>query len=248
MAGNPVPQIIAAENGPWSQLRTGTVVSFTANQAVVSVGGSTFTAAYLEGITLRVGGLVAVLRQDASWLILGNYAGVGVNLLAAANPSFEMGEGGEFPPLWFPHNIAGTAQVTTEAVSFAPDGAKVMRTVSPSGAASNSYLYSQPIPVQTGWQFSVSAFVGGDYAVTDTPTADAALVALWFANSTNLYPTTSSADTVIVSASDVIQAPPFTTLSGTVTAPVNGFMRVALRSTVSGTQALRWDGVIVRRI
>jgi len=72
------------------------------------------------------------------------------------------------------------------------------------------------------------------------------LVALWFANATNLYPTTSAVDTVISSANDIAQGPPYTTLGGPVTAPVTGFMRIALRSTTQDSQAVRWDLVIVR--
>lgn len=247
MPGNPIPLVVASQGGPWAQMRTGTVVSFTPNEAVVNVGGQSFTAAYLESATLETGGLVAVLNWGATWLILGQYAGVGPNLLAAGNPSFEDGAAGALPPLWVQYNVSGSAGITTEATPTAPDGDKVARVWSPTGAASVSYLYSQPIRVQSGWQFSVSAYVGGDYDPAAVPAADAALVGLWFANATNLYPTTSSADTVIVSATDVAQAPPYTAISGTVTAPVNGYMRLALRSTVSGTQALRWDGVIVRR-
>jgi len=71
---------------------------------------------------------------------------------------------------------------------------------------------------------------------------------LWFANSTNLYPTTSSADTVIVTATDLVQQPLYTTLSGTVSAPVSGYMRLALRSSTVGGQRIFWDNVIMRRV
>ncbi|HEX6518286.1 MAG TPA: hypothetical protein VF049_22185 [Nocardioidaceae bacterium] len=247
MPGNPIPLIVATQNGPWAQLRVGTVVSFTVNTAAVSVGGSTITAAYLEGVQLAPGVLVAVANQDATWLILGRIAGVGVNLLATGNPSFEDSLPGAFPAQWLPYNIAGTAEVTTATDSNAPDGAQVARVASANGAASNSYLYSQPIPVTAGDQLTVSTFVGGEYPGGGPAAADAALVGLWFANATDIYPATSSADTVAVTATDVVQAPPYTTLSGTLTAPVTGYLRLALRTTVTGTQALRWDGVIVRR-
>lgn len=235
----------AAQGGPWSQVRTGTVSSFTTNQAVVSVGGTTFTASYLKGTTLTVGALVAVLRTDASWLILGVLAGVGDNLVV--NPSFEASAGGTFPSGWFQANTSGTSTIVTETVAGAPDGTRVAR-VSGTAVGTTSYLYSSPIQVTSGDQFTLSTFAGGDYQPGDTQGADAAIVALWFANDTNLYPTTSSPDSVVSTATDLVQAPPYTTLGGSITAPITGFMRVALRSTTQDTQAIRWDAVVARRI
>jgi hypothetical protein len=234
----------AAQGGPYAELGTGVVVSFTTNQAVVSVRGSTFTAAYLEGTVLTVGALVAVLRQDASWLVLGVLAGVGENLVL--NPSFEDSAPGSFPSSWFHANTSGVAAVTVEADPDAPEGDQVA-TVSGPAVGTTSYLYSNPIQVTSGEQLTLSAFAGGDYQPADTQTADAALVALWFANDTNLYPTTSSPDIVVSTATDVVQAPPYTTLGGTVTAPVTGFMRVALRTTTQDSQAIQWDAVVARR-
>jgi hypothetical protein len=241
-------QILAAKDGPFSQLRTGTVVSFTANVAVVSVGGSDFEAAYLQGTTLTVGALVAVLRQDGSWLILGRLAGVGANLLANGNPSFEDSPPGSFPQDWFFANITDVSVPVVEEQLSAPDGTQVASVASSTGAASVSYLYSEPINVTAGDQFTVSAFAGGGYSPTDLPEADAAVVALWFANNTNLYPTTSSADIVIASVTDLVEAPPYTTIGGTVTAPVTGFMRIALRSSVKNSERVLWDQVITRAV
>lgn len=241
-------QILAAQDGPYAQLRTGTIVSFTANVAVVSVGGSQFEAAYVRGAVLAAGDLVAVLRQDGSWFVLGAYAGVGPNLLALANPSFENSLPGSFPASWFFANISGVGTPVVEENASAPDGDQVASVGSGDGLASNSYLYSQPIAVTTGDQFTLSAFAGGAYEPSDLHEADAAVVALWFANATNLYPTTSSADIVVATATDIVEAPPYTSVGGTVTAPVTGYMRVALRSTVTATQRVLWDQVIARRI
>lgn len=240
-------QILAAEDGPYAQFRTGTVVSFATNQVVVSIGGASFPAAYLDGATFTAGDLVYVSRQDGSWVVHGRLAGVGANELAAFNFSFEESPSGTFPAQWFFTDVVGTSSAVTRQVAGAPDGIKVA-SVGTVGGGATAYLYSQPIPINSGDQFSVSAFAGGDYQITDTLTADAALVGLWFANATDLYPTTSSPDTVIVTATDIVQAPPYTTLSGTVSAPVTGFMRLALRTATVGTQQVLWDQVIVRRI
>lgn len=245
---NSTAQVIASRNGPFAQMRTGVVVSFTANVAVVSVGGSQFEAAYLQGTTLVVGTLVACLNQDGSWLVLGRIAGVGPNLLALDNPSFEDSLPGSFPVDWFSANISGLAQWVVQQTPTAPDGDQVASVISADGAASVSYLYSSPVNVTAGDMFTVSAFAGGQYSFTDVPEADAAVVALWFANDTNLYPTTSSADIVVATATDLVAAPPYTSIGGTITAPVTGFMRIALRSTVTATQTVLWDQVILRSV
>jgi hypothetical protein len=247
MTTNTAAAMIAAQDGPFAQMRTGTVVSFTTNQAIVSVGGSTFTASYLKDTVLTVGALVACLHQRGSWLVLGVLAGVGENLLAAGNPSFELSAPGSFPTLWFQANLSGISVVNVVEDPNAPAGTQVAEVTGPA-VGTQSYLYSQPIQVTSGDQFSVSVYAGGDYQPSDTIGADAALVALWFANDTNLYPTTSSVDIVISTANNLVQAPPYTTLGGNVTAPVTGFMRIALRSTTEASQAVRWDSVIVRRV
>lgn len=238
---------LAAQGGPFAQMRTGTVVSFTTNQALVSVGGSTFTASYLEGTALTSGALVACLQQQGSWLVLGILAGVGPNLLAEGNPSFEASAPGSFPALWFQANLSGVSTITVVTDPNAPAGTQVAA-VSGLAVGTQSYLYSQPIPVTSGNQFSVSVYAGGDYQPSDALTADAALTALWFANDTNLYPTTSSPDTVISTSNNLGQLPPYATLGGNVTAPVTGFMRIALRSTTETAQRVLWDSVIVRSI
>lgn len=224
--------------------RIGIVVSFATNQAVVNIGGTEFAAAYLRSATFVAGDQVYVSYQDGTWVIHDALAGVGPNLLAVANPSFEDSPPGSFPAQWFLADIAGTSAASVREM---PSGTQVA-SVGTTGGGATAYLYSQPIPVVAGQSFTVSAQSGGDYQPTDPHTSDSALVALWFANATNLYPTTSSADTVIVTATDIVQTPPDTTLSGTVVAPVTGFMRLALRTATVGTQQILWDNVIVRMV
>lgn len=244
---NQTAQILAAQTGPFAIMRTGIVSTFAPNQLVVSVGGTTYPMSYRDGDTFSPGDLVQALNQDATWFCLGRLAGVGSNLLAGFNPSFENSDPGTFPAGWFFADIAGSSSAAVMEFSPAPDGDQVA-VVTGDGTACQSYLYSGPIAAAIGDQFTVSAYVGGLYEIDDTHTADAAIVALWFANDTNLYPTTSSADQVISTAVDVAAAPPFTTLSGTITAPVTGFLRVALRSDVAATQKLMWDNVILRSL
>ena len=245
MTNTTAPEVIAKE-GPYAQMRTGTISSFTTNQAIITAGGSTFIASYLEGAPLSEGALVACLHQQGSWLILGVLAGVGENLLAAGNPSFENSAPGSFPAMWFQANLSGVAIITVVTDPNAPAGTQVAEVTGPA-VGTQSYLYSQPIQVTAGDMFTVSAYAGGQYTPSDALTADAAVAALWFANDTNLYPTTSSPDIVISTFNNLVQAPPYATLGGSVTAPVTGFMRIALRSVTEAGQAVRWAAVIVRR-
>lgn len=236
---------IAAENGPWSQLRTGTVTAASNTTITVLVGGTQVEAAFEFGAVFLPGHLVLLLRQDASWAVLYRIAGAGPNEIQ--NPSFEVSGTGMPPSLWFFADITNISQVSVANSTFAPDGDQYAAVFSDS-ATSQSYLYSSPIAVTAGEIFNVSAYVTGFYAVDAAQTADAALVGLWFADSDDLYPTTSSADVVISTYTDVPSGPPFVQLSGQVTAPVTGFFRLALRSTMAVNQVLGWDFVVARRV
>lgn len=236
-------------SGAFTESRVGTVVLATPNSMFVDVGGVTFEVGFLLPFTATAvtppaaGTVVQLIRQDASWVAVGRLFGVGSN--AVLNGSFEASVPGSFPALWQSHNIAGTSVATVVDIPDAPEGDLAARVFS--GVASTHYLYSAPIAVTSGEVWSLGAFVGGDYG-GGAATADAAVVALWFANATNLYPTTSSADIVVATSVDVPQYPPFRSVFGNVTAPVTGYMRVALRSTLAAGQALIWDNCTARRV
>lgn len=242
---SPTPVVTAAENGPWAQVRTGVVTAASTTSVTVLVGGTNIEAAFPFGTSLSPGHLVAVIRQDASWLVLYRIAGFGPNEIQ--NPSFEISGTGMPPTLWFFADIAGISQVSVAESDDAPDGRQYAEVFSDS-ATSQSYLYSSPIAVTAGDVFNVSAYVTGFYAIDAPQTADAALVGLWFASPADLYPTTSSADIVIATYTDVPSGPPFVQISGQVTAPVTGFFRLALRSTLAVNQSLGWDLAIAREV
>lgn len=242
---SPTPVVIASENGPWAQVRTGTVTDASTTTVTVLVGGTQVEAAFALNQTFVSGDLVALIRQDASWLVLFRLAGAGPNEIQ--NPSFEISGTGMPPALWFFADITNISQASVAEIDYAPDGDQYAEVFSDS-ATSQSYLYSSPIAVTAGDVFNVSAYVVGFYAIDAAQTADAALVGLWFADSDDLYPTTSSADIVIVTYTDVPSGPPFVQMSGQVTAPVSGFFRLALRSTMAVNQSLGWDFVVARRV
>lgn len=245
MPGQLNPLVLAAQNGPWSQTRTGTIVAATESGVIILVGGTSFPAQVIDSYQPVEGDLVAVIRQDATWLVLGRITGQGPN--EVCNPSFENDPPGVAPSEWEFADVSGVSGVTTATVAGAPAGTQAAQVLPLAPGSSESYLYSCPISVVPGQQWTLSAYVGGVYTNEAAAGADAALVALWFANDTNLYPTTSAADTVITTLADVAQLPPFAGISGTVTVPTGAaVMRVALRSTLTTDESLAWDFVTAR--
>lgn len=241
---SPIPQ----SAGIYTESRIGVVVVATPNSMFVDVGGTTMEVAFDLPFTATAptppvaGTVVHLQRMDASWVAVGRIVGAGSNSIL--NPSFENSEAGTQPVDWFTANVSGVSLAQVINTPDAPSGARAVRVFS--GQSSVHYLYSSPFPVNAGESWSLSAFAGGDYSSAPF-TADAAIMGLWFANATNLYPTTSSADSLVTQDLDLPQYPPFHGLYGTVVAPVSGFMRVALRSTLAAGQAIVWDNVIARR-
>jgi len=239
---SPIPE------GAFTESRIGTVVLATPNTMFVRVGTTVMEVGFLLPFTATAvsppaaGTVVHLVRQDASWVATGRLVGTGSN--AVLNPSFEESQPGSQPVQWQVADISGASTAITTTVTDAPDGTQAARVFS--AQASDHYLYSAPIAVNAGDIWSIAAFVGGDYN-GGPQTADAKIDAMWFANMTDLYPTVSSASINVVTSNDVPQHPPYRVVSGTVTAPVSGFMRVALRSTLGAGQALVWDAVSARR-
>lgn len=237
--------LLAAEDGPYAQIRTGIIAGATADTATVLVGGSTFPCRVLSSYAAAQGDLVAVVRQDSSWLVLGRIEGQGPNMVPTG--SFENQPVGVLPDGWTLYDQRGLSSAAVQSLPGAPSGDHVL-TVTPSSTPAASYVYSPPIQVAPGQVWDLGAFVGAQYDVGALPQADASLVALWFSNTTNLYPTTSSADTVASQLTDVTQIPPFTGLSGQVIVPAGTtVMRVAVHSVVDSGQALSWDFITARQ-
>lgn len=237
--------------GALTESRIGTVVLATPNSLLVDVGGTVMNVAFDLPFTATAvsppaaGTVVHLIRQDSTWVAVGRIIGSGSN--PVVNPSFESGPVGAQPAGWFTADVSGVSTAIVQDIEGAPDGDLAARVFS--AQASVHYLYSSPIPVNTGDTWSLGAFVGGDYA-GGAQTADAVLDAMWFANATDLFPTVSVATTTVSTYVDVPQYPPFRTLFGNVTVPGAGttFMRVALRSTLAAGQALVWDNVTARKV
>ena len=236
--------------GAFTESRIGTVVLATPNTMFVDVGGTTMEVAFDLPFTSTAvsppaaGTVVHLIRQDATWVAVGRIVGAGSN--AVVNPSFEDSPPGAQPVHWISYDITGVSTAIVTDIDGAPDGDFAARVFS--AQASDHYLYSEPIPVNTGDTWSLGAFVGGDYA-GGAQTARARIDAMWFANSTDLFPTVSAASTNAADRTNVPQYPPFQTLFGNVVVPAaTFFMRVALRSTLAAGQALVWDAVTARKV
>lgn len=230
----------AAEGG------VGTVVAVSSTTLTILARGVTFPSAYLRQYTPVVGDLVYFNRQGASWIALGALAGVGTNQVA--NFSFEDGAPNSLPNGWFLASIAGSATAIGAVTGFAPVGSREL-SVAAGGASQDTYVYSSPISVAPGQQWALSALASAVYPPATSPSATASLYALWFANDTNLYPTTSAADTLVATAANVGPNAAHSSVSGTVTVPAaTSYLRVATRSISAASISVLWDAVIARRV
>lgn len=254
---NGVPQQLATMQDRFNYLRTGTVILvdpfFATIEFIVFVNTGTETttirAEYLRQNEPEIGDTVAVMRQGASWLIIGTGSGSGGN--SVENASFEQFNEDLTPVGWTLYAISGApAMRSIELPELAVDGSRVLEVVPDVGASSSSFVYSRPISVSSGQVWELSAYVNGFYPTEDNPnTLDVSLYGLWFANATDTYPTTSAADTQAATASNIAEMDPMQILRGNVTVPVGGeFLRVGLRSAILAYTAARWEFATARRI
>lgn len=227
---------------------TGEILAISTTTLTLLVRGVTITSAYVDtGVTLRVGDLVLAGRQDASWFTLGRLAGVGTN--SVVNPSFEIdGTRSGTPTGWTTFAISGVATISTQQTGYAPSGLYEL-VVASGGVVTDTFVYSSPISVVPGQVWSLSALAAAIYPPGAPFDADIAIYALWFANDTNLYPTTSAPDTNVAQVNNIGPAPSHTSVSGNVTVPGGAvYMRVALRSILNVAITEVWDSVVSRRI
>jgi hypothetical protein len=247
-------------------VRTGIVTDWSPTSVQVNVGGAEIRAAFLDWYQPPVrGDLVAVVKQDSSWLVLGRYAGAGSNLVA--NASFEdsaptaAAAPGTVPVNWGQFvTIAGAAPTVTSVNvvvdSDAPQAGQVVE-ITPSGAAAQDVvLTSGPISVSPGEAIWISAYcANGNFipsGTVTTPPTNVQLMACWFSSDTETFPSASQADdyTMVQRVLNIREKPPYVFLSGSASAPASAsVMRVGLRCEfpASTTSTIRWDYVTARR-
>lgn len=243
-----LPEAILGTRAVGAEMMTGVVTAVSASTLSVVVRGTETDAAYLTSYAAPVAGdLVAVMRQDATWLVLGRIAGVGPN--SVNNFSFELdGETPLVPSHWVLYNISGAGSARGAMTGYAPAGDYELA-VDSNAAAQDTYVYSDPIAVAPGEKWAVSAFASAVYPPGVAPDATAALYGLWFTTAAGLYPATAAADTLIAQVSNVGAAPVHASVSGVVTVPVGvSFMRVATRSVSPANRTVLFDVVIARKV
>lgn len=225
----------------FAYMRIGVVTTVNPVFAGVLVGETEIRASYLRLIPPEVGDTVSVLRQDATWHILGTTSASGPVL--TQNGSFEEVTSGGLPTMWSFHNVTNSSRWESVPSEFAVDGDRALNQT-PNVAPATSFAYSAPVAVVTGQTVELGVYAGGDYPGSGTvPTSDARLYALWFATAAALYPATSAADSLIQTVNDIQDADAgMVSLSGTVTVPAaTSFVRIGLRGTVEANRGLWWD-------
>lgn len=252
MGVNGVNQQLSNMIDRFSYLGTGTVVITDPFLATVLVGETEIRAAYVRELEPEAGDVVAIMRQGASWFVLGTTSVSGGN--SVQNPGFEQINEDNTPALWFLHNISGTNVMTAlespgeAVVNPLEPGDNVLEVGPVGGASGSSFVYSSPISVEAGQVWTLSAYYNGNYPGDNPNTTDISLRAFWFANATDLYPTTSAADSTIASISDITQEDTMRVIRGNVTVPGGAvFMRVALRTGAMAFTGAHYDYVTARQ-
>lgn len=244
MTINTTDQLLAVADRS-NALRVGTVAEVFASTLTVNVGGTPTPMAYLASYTANIGDLVAAMRQDSTWLVLGRLSGSGDN--AVANPSFEDdGAATGTPSRWGTYNQTGTATVSTDGDPNAPAGNYVL-VISPDGTSRTTVIYSDPIEVLPGQVWSASVYVAG-IQDTGVPTGDATLEA-WFELNEADVPPTTVVTTTIATMLNVPNSPPYFQIAGNVAVPTGvNFMRIGLRSVLAANVGMKWDFATARLI
>lgn len=244
-----VNQQLSGMTDRFSELRTGTVVSVNPFFVMVDVGGTVIDAAYVRESRPPSGVMVTVLRQGASWFVLGTSSATGGN--GILNGSFEeLGPDG-LPANWVYYNVTNTASWAATGDPLAiSDGGTVLEVVPLTSATSTSITYSSPVNVVPGQTVELAVYANGYYPSQNINTSGVQLRALWFTDAATLYPTTSAADTLIASAAGIVQSETLmTSLYGTAVVPAaTNVVRLGLRSVVADGAGIHYDYATLRVI
>lgn len=229
-----------------SVTRTGTITSIQVTSLFVLVGGTVIQASYLRGADLNAGDLVAVIRQDSSWVCLGALSGFGPNEID--NPSFEIGGPGAGVPFqWNLANITGVSTMSVVGSADAPEGDLVAQ-VDIAAGARECVFYSNAMEVVSGDTWSLSGFAAG-INPTSTPVVDVILEALFFNSDATLYPPAVGGDIDVATILDIPNAPPFTFLAGTVVVPAGfTYMRLGFHTTLPANSGCLYDFAVARKV
>lgn len=249
MGVNGVNQQLSSAIERFSYMRTGTVTQVDPFAVTVLIGneddGTLLRAAYTRQSEPEIGDVVAVLRQGATWFVLGTTSFSSDNLVQ--NPSFEEVNDDGTPTLWTLTVATNSSYVTVVQDSQAVDGANVAQVFSSGAGNSVSRLYSAPIAVTVGTTIEISCYANGLYPAGAPNSVDIQLQALWFANATDLYPTTSAADSTVQTITNITEASAMQIMRGTVVVPAGAvFARIGMRTAADSLLGASYDFVTCR--
>lgn len=247
MALQGVNQQLSSMIERFATVRTGIVTNVDPFGAFVTVGETSIRAAYVRQSEPEIGDVVAVIRQGATWFILGTSSASGDNLVP--NPSFELVDDDDLTPTgWVLYNALNTTIAQAVFDPKAVDGVRVLEMYCPTISASCVGVMQSPaLSVTVGDTLEVSVYVNGFYPSDNPDTTDPGLGVFWFANATNTYPTTSAADSTIQNVTNITEDAQMQALRGTVVVPAGAvFARVAIRTTALTSAGAHWDLVGVR--
>lgn len=253
MGVNGVNQQLSNMIDRFSYLGTGIVVITDPFLATIMIGETQVRAAYVRELEPDAGSVVAVMRQGASWFVLGTTSVSGGN--SVQNPGFEQINEDNTPALWVLYNISGTNVMTAlespgEAVTNPLEPGDNVLEVGPVGGVSgSSFVYSAPIAVVPGQIWELSSYYNGNYPGDNPDTVDISLRAFWFANATDLYPATSDVDSIVATVNNITQEDTMRVIRGNVTVPGGAvFMRVVLRTGAPAFTGAHYDYVTARQV
>lgn len=197
--GDTASAISAAAQSGGTQMRTGVVTSWDTSLISVQVGGTPLPGMpYAHTYQPILGDIVTVFGSGSVWFCLGAAAGSPPDNVVV-NPSFEQGTIGAMPTGWGNYHLVGSATsiVDTEAwTGGVPLNGVQVLSVAASGSGarfSDDFTYSSPFKVNPGEVWAVAA-----YAQAQTFSAGDAVIGgvylTYYANNTDVYPTTSAAN------------------------------------------------------
>lgn len=176
-----------------SQIRIGKVVGYSETAVTVRVaGGDVQDFPYLRQYDPIIGEDVVLAAAGSAWIVIGGLAGMPADN-PVINGGFEDNNGSTTG--WAKVDQTGTSTLSANSVDPFLEGASCAQ-VHSSSLNLSTVVYSSAIPVQRGQQWSADAYfrsTGGDPDSLGT----ILLLLTWYANSTNVYPTTSSADSEV---------------------------------------------------
>lgn len=244
-----------------ASLRTGRVVALATTTITVDIGGGqTVAMPYASGYTPVLGDTVQVIQQGAVSFVIGASAGLPSDN-AVANPSFELDAAfSTTVTAWtkYVQTAGGAVRISTADTWNQIDGNQMLEFSQGTSGTSDTAMISDPITVHPGERWAAAVFWQGyaDGSATGGAMVPpvVSLTLTWFVDTTTAYPTTSAADTLVMSA-----AAPFGAMNnwvllrdqtgtGTTVPPGITVMRIKLEVVFDSSGVAWFDRVIARKL